>query len=129
MALPLIGEDFLLFIAYAWRNTSIASMVSLMSDDGQRLAQLPACGDYESFACFYTSYYNGNPSSYNHLTDGAGCVDQHYNIFAGVGLEDDENSSLFLFRFDRSNGIMSPLLTESGRNLSTAAYPLVLSCH
>ena len=129
MALPLIGEDFLLFIAYAWRNTSIASMVSFMSDDGQGLAQLPACGDYENFACFYTSYYSGNPSSYNHLTDGAGCVDQHFNVFAGVGLEDDENSSLFLFRFDRNDGSMSPLLTESGRNLSTAAYPLVLSCH
>ena len=51
-------------------------------------------------------------------------VDRHNAAF-----EDDENSSLFLFRFDRNDGSMSPLLTESGRNLSTAAYPLVLSCH
>jgi hypothetical protein len=129
MALPLIGEEFILFIAYAWRSTSIASMVSFMSDDGQRLAQLPACQDYEGFGCFYISYFGGNPSPYNHLTDGAGCVDQQYNVFAGVGLEDEENTSLFLFRFDRNAGTMSPLLTENGRNLSTAAYPLVLSCH
>lgn len=129
MALPMIGEEFILFIASAWRNTSMATLVSLMSDDGQRMNQLPACSDYEGNACFYTSYFNGNPSPYNHLTDGTGCVDQRFGIFAGVGLEDDEQSSLFLFKINRAEGLMEPLLSETGRNLSTSIYPLVLACH
>ena len=129
MALPLIGEEFLLFINYAWRTNSIASMVSLMRDSGEFIENLTACGDYEDFGCYYTSYFGGMPSNYNHLTDGAGCVDQKFNVFAGVGLEDDENSSLFLFKIDRETGMMSPWLTDNGRNLSTASYPLVLSCY
>ena len=129
MALPLIGEDLLLFINYAWRSTSIASMVTLMRDDGESIENLRGCGDYEEFGCFYTSFFGGAPSTYNHLTDGPGCVAQKFNVFAGAGLEDEENSSLFLFKIDRDTETMSPWLSDRGRNLSTAGYPLVLSCY
>lgn len=129
-AIPMIGEPFVLFISYAWRSTSISSFVTLMSEgDDERLRNLEGCGEYGGFGCFYTSYFSGQPSTYNHLTDGAGCVDQSHRVFAGVGLEDDENSSLFLFSFDRDTGTLSPLLTDRGRNLSTSAYPLDLACH
>ena len=129
VALPLIGEEFLLFINYAWRSSSISSMVTLMSDNGERIINEEGCGDYDGFGCFYTSYYDGAPSNYNHLTDGPGCVDQVHGVFAGAGLEEDENSQLFLFRINRDNGTMSPWLTDTGRNLSTSQYPLVLSCY
>jgi hypothetical protein len=129
VAIPMIGEEFLLFISYAWRGSSIAAMVNFMQDDGTNISHLPACDDYESFGCFYTSYYNDMPSSYNHFTDGPGCVDQRYGIFAGAGLEDDENSQLFLFKINRETGTMRPFLSETGRNLSTSQYPVELSCH
>jgi hypothetical protein len=130
MALPLIGEPFVLFVNYAWRSTSIAAMVTLMREgDDQVLYNETGCGEYEGFGCFYSSYYNGQMSTYNHLTDGAACVDQTHGVFAGVGLEDDENSQLFLFRIDRERGEMTPMLSESSRNLSTAPYPLHLACH
>ena len=129
MAIPMMGEDFVLFITYAWRNSSVATMVTLMKEQDSVLRNQTGCGDYEGFGCFYTSYYGGSPSPYNHRTDGPGCVDQTHGIFAGAGLEDDESSQLFLFRINRDTGGMTPFLTEAERNLSTSAYPLVLSCY
>ena len=130
IALPMIGEPRVLFVNYAWRAPSIAAMVTLMREgDDQRLYHEEGCGDYEGFGCFYSSYYEGRMSSYNHLTDGAACVDQTHGVFAGAGLEDDENSQLFLFRIDRDRGGLSPILSESDRNLGTAPYPLHLGCH
>ena len=129
-AIPVIGKDLTFFINYAWRVTSVSSMVSMMSEDeGGVLRNLTACGDYEGFGCFYTSYFDFVPTTYNHLTDGPGCVDSTHNVFAGAGLEYDQNSSLFLMSFDEETGAMSPMLSATGRNLSTSHYPLHLGCH
>lgn len=130
VAEPVLGENLVFFVSYAWRNTSVASFVSMMKENDEGILQRQtACGDYGGLGCFYTSYFNGQSSPYNHRTDGGACVNSSRRIFAGVGLEDEENSSLFLFRYDELAGTMTPWLTAEGRNPTTSLYPLNLSCH
>ena len=113
IAVPVIGQPFIFFVSLAWNSFFATTLVSLMEEFEETgiLTNLGGCGDFEGFGCFYRSFYNQQPSSTYYLTDGAACVDQNAQVFAGAGIMEDENAQIFFYKYDLNSGLLTPWIS------------------
>ena len=131
IGVPILGEPFIFFVSLAWNGFMATTLVSLMEEVEETgvISNRSGCEDFEGFGCFYRSFYNEQPGSTYYQTDGAACLDQNFQVFAGAGILEDENAQVFFYKYDLETGGMTPWISQEGRTLVTRPYPLHLGCY